>query len=147
MFSRLNFPEYTFQIQETDRKKVIFDVVRKKYVSLTPEEWVRQHVIHHLIHDKHFPVSLIAVESSIKFQGMNRRCDLIAYKNNQPWLLIECKAPQVQLNKEVIAQIARYQSVLKVPLLFITNGMQHILLRRTDLGKMEVASSLPPYQD
>lgn len=143
---QLNFPDYDFQIQESHRKKVIFDVVRKKFVALTPEEWVRQHIIHHLIHDKGFPASLMAIETAIKFQGMLRRCDIVAYKENKPWLLVECKAPQVALSKDVVAQIARYQSVLQVPLLYISNGLQHILLRYTEEGKIELSAELPDYQ-
>lgn len=143
---QLNFPEYNFQIQESHRKKVIFDVVRKKFVALTPEEWVRQHIIHHLIHDKGFPAALLAIESAIKFQGMLRRCDIVAYRDNKPWLLVECKAPQVALSKDVVAQIARYQSVLKVPYLYISNGLQHILLFYNENGKIELSAELPDYK-
>lgn len=146
MFDALNFPVYTFQIQEADRKKMIFDVVRKKFVVLTPEEWVRQHVVHHLIYDKAYSASLLAVETGIKFQGMIRRCDIVAYKNGEPFLLVECKAPQVTLNPEVVAQIARYQSVLKVPYLFITNGLKHLCLIRNEQGKIEICDAIPNFQ-
>ncbi len=147
MFDALNFPNYQFQFQESPRKKMIFDVVRKKYLVLTPEEWVRQHVVHYLLYDKGYPASLLAIEAGIKFQGMIRRCDLVAYKASQPFLLIECKASSVALTKEVIAQIARYQSVLKVPYLFITNGLQHICLRRNDTGRIEICEEIPVYQE
>jgi len=126
---------------------MIFDVVRKKYIVLTPEEWVRQHVVHYLLEDKGYPSSLLAIETGIKFQGMIRRCDLVAYKAGQPYLLIECKASSVALTKEVIAQIARYQSVLSVPYLFITNGLQHLCLRRTDQGKIEICEEIPDYEE
>lgn len=122
---------------------MIFDVVRKKYVVLTPEEWVRQHVLHYLLYDKGYSSSLLSVETGIKFQGMIRRCDIIAYKDTLPFLLVECKAPQIKLNKEVVAQIARYQSVLQVPYLFISNGLQHLCLRRNEDGKIEVCDEIP----
>jgi len=146
MFDALNFPNYTFQFQESPRKKMIFDVVRKKYIILTPEEWVRQHVVHHLLYDKGYPASLLAIETGIKFQGMIRRCDVVAYKENKPFLLIECKAPSVALSKDIIAQIARYQSVLKVPYLFISNGLQHLCLRINEAGRIEICENIPDYQ-
>lgn len=145
MFDALNFPSYSFQIQESDRKKMIFDIVRKKFVALTPEEWVRQHVLHHLIYDKAYPASLLAVETGIKFNGMMRRCDLVAYKGNAPFLLVECKAPQITLNQEVISQIARYQSVLKVPYLFISNGKRHLCLKRNEDGNIEICPEIPHF--
>lgn len=147
MFIALNFPHYQFQLQETPRKKMIFDVVRKKYIVLTPEEWVRQHVVHYLLNDKGYPASLLAIESGIKFQGMIRRCDIVAYKNNEPYLLVECKAASVNLTKEVVAQIARYQSVLKVTYLLITNGLHHLYLKRNEDGKIEICEELPPYHE
>lgn len=145
MFDVLNFPSYSFQIQEADRKKMIFDVVRKKFVVLTPEEWVRQHVLHHLIYDKTYSASLLAVETGIKFNGMIRRCDIVAYKNNEPYLLVECKAPHIVLTPEVVAQIARYQSVLKVPYLFISNGIRHLCLKRNESGRIEICEEIPPF--
>ena len=115
MFDSLDFPDYTFQLREDHRKRMIFDVVRKKFVVLTPEEWVRQHVLRYLIQDKGYPASLLAVETSIAFNGMARRCDAIAYKDAAPFILVECKASSIRIDKEVVAQIARYQSVVKVP--------------------------------
>ena len=141
----LNFPSYSFHIQDEGRKKVIFDIARKKFVALTPEEWVRQHVIHYLHQDKNWPVSLLAVETAIRFQGMLRRCDLIGYSGMTPKLLVECKAPGVKIDKEVVAQLARYQSVIQVPWLLISNGLLHLSLHLDDSGKLEMADELPDY--
>ncbi|MDX5319850.1 MAG: type I restriction enzyme HsdR N-terminal domain-containing protein [Bacteroidota bacterium] len=147
MYPKLNFPEFSFKLQEGPRKKMIFDVVRKKFIVLTPEEWVRQHVVHFLIQEKNYPPALLAVESAIQFQGMMRRCDLIAYAGNYPYLLVECKAPHVALSKEVVAQIARYQSVLKVPALLITNGLNHVVLLRDEAGVLQVSGNIPAYPE
>lgn len=145
MLDELHFPAYSFQIREDHRKRMIFDVVRKKFVVLTPEEWVRQHILHYLIHDKGYPVSLLAVETSISFNGMLRRCDAIAYKDSLPFILVECKASGIRIDKEVVAQIARYQSVVKVPYLFLSNGFFHLVLSRSATGKIEVIEELPHY--
>jgi len=125
---RLNFPEYAFKFREGERKKMIFDVVRKKYVVLTPEEWVRQHCVAYLNQEKHVSLSHLAVESSIQYQGMPRRCDLIAYREGIPHLLVECKAPHIPLKSGVVEQLARYQSVVHVPYMWITNGIHHLYL-------------------
>lgn len=144
VMEQLSFPEYTFRFSEVDRKKMIFDVVRKKYVRLTPEEWVRQHVLHFLIHEKEVPVSLIAVETAISYEGMSRRCDIVIYKNSLPCMLIECKAPEVPLSSKTVEQIARYQSVLNVPYLWLSNGIHHLMLHLKD-AKIQLLEALPSY--
>ncbi len=140
----LSFPNYTFRFQEADRKKMIFDVVRKKFVVLTPEEWVRQHCIHFLAEEKGVPLSLVGVETSIVYEGMHRRCDVLVYKSEQASLLVECKAPDIALNAKVVEQLARYQSVVKVPYMWITNGIHHLMLQLSD-GKLERINGLPDY--
>ncbi|TNE79903.1 MAG: type I restriction enzyme HsdR N-terminal domain-containing protein [Bacteroidetes bacterium] len=142
----LSFPNYSFRFQEADRKKMIFDVVRKKFVALTPEEWVRQHCIHFLLEEKEVPLSLVGVESSIQYQGMNRRCDLLIYKAGKPNLLVECKAPDIPLNAKVVEQLARYQSVVQVPFMWITNGIHHLMLQLSE-GKLERIDALPQYSN
>ena len=137
----LNFPEYSFRYREGERKKMIFDVVRKKFVVLTPEEWVRQHSVHHLIEYHGVSPALIAVESSIHYQGMHRRCDLLIYREDKPHILVECKAPGVPLKSGVVEQLARYQSVVKVPLMWITNGLHHLYLHY-DGEKIKVLEEL-----
>ena len=139
----LNYPNFAFKIKEKEGKNLIFDPVRKKFVSLTPEEWVRQHVLQYLIQEKKYPPGLIAVETAIQFQGMLRRCDVVVYQEGTPFILVECKAPQVQMNQQTIAQIARYQSVLKVPYMHITNGHFHLSLHFDDQEKLEVINEIP----
>jgi hypothetical protein len=99
-------------------------------VVLTPEEWVRQHMIHYLIGEKNYPQSLLAVERGLELNGLRKRFDLLAFnKNGQPQLLVECKSPDVELSKAVFEQIAIYNAKFKVTLLLVTNGLQHIAVK------------------
>jgi len=123
---RLNLPEYQFKIKTLEEKTQIFDSVRKKYVALTPEEWVRQNFIQYLISEKNFPASLIAIEMGLKYNQMQRRGDVIVYdRSGLPFLIVECKAPGVKITQDTFDQIARYNMVLKVKYLVVTNGMNH----------------------
>lgn len=122
----LNLPTYETKIAEKDGKMQIYDILRKNYVALTPEEWVRQHFIHFLIDSKDYPAALIANEVAITLNGMKRRCDTVVYDNAlTPRVIIEYKAPTVKITKEVFAQISRYNLTLKVDYLIISNGLQH----------------------
>lgn len=124
---RLNLPAYSFKIKSGEQRKQIFDPVRKKYVALTPEEWVRQHVAQYLIQEKNYPASLIAIEMGLKLNGRQKRGDIVVYNNaGKPILIVECKAPEVKITQAVFDQIARYNMVLEVPVLLVSNGLQHI---------------------
>lgn len=117
------FGKYDFKVKEEDKKKFIFDIARKKWTALTPEEWVRQHILHYLIHDKKYPLSLIAVERGIELNGTQKRFDIVVFTNSgKPKMIIECKAPEELLNEKVFEQIARYNLTLKVDFLWVTNG-------------------------
>ena len=123
---KLNLPEYPFKIKTTGRSSQIFDTIRKKYVALTPEEWVRQNFISFLIHEKKFPKSLIAIEMAIKINQMQKRGDIVVYdKDRNPLVMVECKAPSVNVTQKVFDQIARYNLVLNVKYLIVTNGLNH----------------------
>lgn len=122
----LNFPKYQFKIKDENGKRFIWDAIRKKYLALQPEEWVRQHLVQFLIKERHFPKSLIALEKGLTVNKMFRRTDVVAYtKNGQPCMIAECKAPQVKIKQATFEQIARYNLALKVPYLIVTNGLQH----------------------
>ena len=124
--SALNLPSYETKICEREGKQQIFDPLRNCYVTLTPEEWVRQHFVNYLIEHKGYPTSLTANEVAIKLNNTNRRCDTVIYdKSLQPRVIVEYKAPNVKITKEVFAQISRYNLVLKVDYLIISNGLQH----------------------
>ncbi|GMV77026.1 MAG: restriction endonuclease subunit R [Chitinophagaceae bacterium] len=118
----INYPKFNFKIKEEKSKKLIFDEVRKLWVRLTPEEWVRQNFLQYLIQQKHYPASLIAVEKEIFIADVKKRCDIIIYKNSQPFIIVECKEMNVPINEKVINQILTYNQSLRVAILIITNG-------------------------
>ena len=122
----LNLPSYQFKIKSNENKYVIFDIIRKKYVHLTPEEWVRQHIIHFLIEEKKYPISLINVEKKVLVNGTIKRTDILIFNSNGvPQLIVECIAPQVTITQEAFDQIARYNLSLKATYLMVTNGITH----------------------
>ncbi|SHI48617.1 Type I restriction enzyme R protein N terminus (HSDR_N) [Aquimarina spongiae] len=123
---KLNFPAYQFRFKSSENKVSIFDRIRKKFIVLTPEEWVRQHTVHYLIEDKKYPESLMNVEKLIKIHDLNKRYDIIIYNPDGSILLIvECKSNTVKITQEVFDQIARYNLALKAQYLMITNGIHH----------------------
>jgi len=126
----LNLPPYPFKITEDNGVYSLFDELRKKSIIITPEEWVRQHFVQYLINQKGYPKTLIGLEGGLKLHGMQRRTDILV-RNNQgeKVLLIECKAPSVKITQGVFDQVARYNMVHKVPLLAVTNGLQHYYCR------------------
>ena len=122
----LNFPEYSFSCRQENEKEFIFDPIRKKWVVLTPEEWVRQHLVQFLISDRQVPVGLIALEKTVTINRLTKRFDLLIYSPQaQPIFLAECKAPGVLLSQNVLDQVARYNLAYQVPYLLITNGLSH----------------------
>ena len=122
----LNLPKYDFKVKSEEGKKQIFDSVRKQFVALTPEEWVRQHFIHFLHQEKGFPLTLMGVEYPLQYNGMNKRADIICFqKEGKPMLLVECKSANVSISQKVFDQIARYNFDLRVPYLVVTNGLEH----------------------
>ena len=122
----LNLPPYQFKLKQQGLRTHIFDSIRKKYVVLTPEEWVRQNFLQYLIQDKNFPASLIAVEAGLKYNQLQKRMDVLVYdKQGNPHLMVECKAPEVKITQDVFDQIARYNLVFKVKYLVVTNGLHH----------------------
>jgi len=122
----LNFPTYSFRFKNSENNVAIFDEIRKKFILLTPEEWVRQHTLHYLIQDKNYPKSHINVEKLIKINTLNKRYDIIVFQTNgEIFLLIECKAPEVAISQQTFDQIARYNLTLKAKYLMLTNGINH----------------------
>lgn len=129
-------------------KETIFDPLRRKQVALTPEERVRQHFITWLNRERNYPLSLMASEYAIEFHKMSYRCDIVAFnKRLQPLLLVECKAPEVSLTQEVIEQILKYNRVLGVKILIITNGVTTFALElNTEKGQYEFIPDIPFYE-
>lgn len=122
----LNLPSFDTKIRKNGNRLEIFDALRKKYVALTPEEWVRQHFVQYLINEKQFPASLIANEAAIKLNSLSRRCDTVVYNRQlEPIMMLEYKRPDVIISQKVFDQITRYNSVLKVSYIVVSNGLVH----------------------
>ncbi len=122
----LNLPAYQFRIKSKENKQFIFDLIRKKYVMLTPEEWVRQHILHFLIFEKGYPKSLIAVEKQLTINTLIKRFDILVFNTKGlPHLIIECKAPKVKITQDAFDQIARYNLKLNAEYLMVSNGLNH----------------------
>ncbi len=136
----LNFPESNYSFQFDQQKKLIFDIVRKKFIPLTSEEWVRQHCILFLNHFLEIPFSRMAIERSLEFNGLAKRFDIVAFnKKGSPEILIECKAPEIPLSQKTLIQAGVYNTKLDTPFIWLTNGFQHIWLKR-DLGNYDLIS-------
>lgn len=124
--SALSFPKYDFKVKRLKSKLTIFDRTRRKFVVLTPEEWVRQHLIEFLVNEKGYPRALIALEYALTYNGLQKRCDVLVFSSDtRPLLIAECKASTVAISQDVFDQIARYNFVLNVPYLLVTNGLNH----------------------
>lgn len=149
---QLNLPPFEIKYTKIDGKIQIFDVLRKKYVALTPEEWVRQHFTHYLINYKGYPATYMANEVAIKINGMDRRCDGVVYSFGiiplKPLAILEYKEPGVRITQEVVDQIYRYNTVLKVEYLIISNGLKHYCLH-IDYEKEEYTflRDVPRYEE
>jgi type I site-specific restriction endonuclease len=123
---QLNFPTYQFRLRENNSRMEIFDEVRKKWVAVTPEEWVRQHAMKWLVEEKKYPASLLAVEKSISVNGLTKRCDIVAFdRNAKPILIVECKSADVEISQAIFDQAARYNMTLNADLFLLTNGLRH----------------------
>jgi hypothetical protein len=128
MFKALSFPQAELKLSRKEGQVYVWCIIRKKSLVLTPEEWVRQHLIHFLIQEKQIPIGLIAAEMAIEINQLSRRCDVVVFgKDGKPKLIVECKAPEINLTEKTFNQIAQYNAALNVNLLMVTNGLQHIV--------------------
>ncbi|MBA6151487.1 type I restriction enzyme HsdR N-terminal domain-containing protein [Gelidibacter maritimus] len=122
----LNFPKFSFRFKNSENKVSIFDVVRKKFMILQPEEWVRQHCVHYLMTVKKYPYSLINVEKELTINNLRKRYDIVVFNaSGEVHLIVECKAPTISIDQSTFDQIARYNLALRANFLMVTNGMQH----------------------
>jgi len=145
---KLNLPSFEFRFSEHESGKKIFDVVRKQFVKLTPEEWVRQHMIHYLIEFKAYPEGLMAVEKSIKVDTLVRRPDIVVYnREKKPLLIVELKSIDVNISEDTILQIAMYNKKLKVPFLILSNGISHYCAKFDYFNnKLDFIEEIPDYE-
>lgn len=144
---QLNLPIYTFNTKTIGGRPSIFDRVRKRFVALTPEEWVRQNFINYLIEEKNYPESLLASEMEIKLYGLSRRCDSVVYSNTgTPLMILEFKAPDIAITQKTFDQIASYNLTLKVQYLIVSNGLKHYCLRYDSTTKsFNLCTEIPVY--
>ena len=126
MLQKLNFPEFSFRFKNSENKVSIFDCIRKKFVILQPEEWVRQHCVLYLMEVKKYPISLINVEKELTINDLKKRYDIVIFNpNGSIHLIVECKAPKININQTTFDQIARYNTALNATYLMVTNGINH----------------------
>ena len=145
----LCFPKYPFRIKTEGTHQMIFDRIRKKWLVLTPEEWVRQHMLRYLAEDKNYPSSLMAIEMGLQLNGTKKRCDIAMYNNKgEAIALVECKAPTIKITQAAFDQIARYNMELKVKYLIVTNGLKHYCcVIDFDKKDYQFLNGVPNYQD
>lgn len=125
-FERLNFPDTSLKIKYDKEKPYVFDQIRKKWLLLTPEEWVRQHLVNYLITFKHYPASLISLEAGLKYNALSKRTDMLVFnKLGKPLMVLECKASEVAISQNVIEQVSRYNKTIQAKYLCVSNGLKH----------------------
>jgi hypothetical protein len=144
---QLNLPDYPVKTRLQDNQQLIFDRIRKKYVVLTPEEWVRQHFLNYLINDLEYPRSLVRVESGLSVNNMGKRTDILVYdKKVRPYMLIECKAAHIALSHKAMEQLSLYNQTIKAQYLVLTNGLKHYCCCMDyETNSYKFQSGLPSY--
>ena len=147
--TELNLPQYDFRTGTIDGKEVIYDDLRQSYVRLTPEEWVRQHVVRYLIDERAYPGGLLSVEHAFTYQDMPRRADIVVFSRKaSPMLMIECKAPSVPIGQTTFDQVARYNKVINAAYLAVTNGLKHYCSRLDhNAGTYEFLDNIPHFEE
>ena len=143
----LNFPPYSFRLKNSENKTHIFDVIRKKFVVLQPEEWVRQHLVKYLIENKNYPKSHINVEKQLKVNSIKKRYDIVVFNSDGSIeILVECKAPEILINQKTFDQIARYNLNLSANYLIVTNGLTHFYCKMDlEQEKYEFLKDIPDF--
>lgn len=146
---QLNLPPYTFKITGDEGSEMILDTIRRKYVRLTPEEWVRQNFLRYLVTEGKYPPGLIGVEVNFPLNGLKRRADILIYsRTGKPVMIVECKEPQVKIDDKVFDQIVTYNLGLKVPYIVVTNGLLHYACRvRSDQPGYDFINVIPLYEE
>ncbi|WP_207492733.1 type I restriction enzyme HsdR N-terminal domain-containing protein [Aridibaculum aurantiacum] len=140
----IQYPKFPFKIKNEASREVIFDECRKQWVTLTPEEWVRQNFLQYLVQVKQYPASLIAVEKEILVADVKKRFDVLVYKNAKPWMVVECKEMNVPLSEATIRQVLNYNIQLQVEYIVITNGSNTFAMQIKD-GQHKWVEEMPEY--
>lgn len=145
----LNFPKFTFRFKNSENKVSIFDAIRKKFVILQPEEWVRQHCVQYLMDVKGYPKSLINVEKELKVNDLKKRYDIVIFNpDGSIYLIVECKAPKIKIKQDTFDQVARYNLALNATYLMVTNGLNHYYcIMDFEAEKYEFLEDIPDYDE
>ncbi len=145
----LKIPTYSFKIKSEEGRSLIFDPFRKKFVRLTPEEWVRMNFAMFLVEDRGFPAGRMVIEQSLKFNQLSKRCDILVYNREMdPLIMVECKAPEVKIGKGVFDQISMYNLTFRVKYLIVTNGLENYFCRiNFEDRNIEFLDRIPDYTD
>ncbi|HEY0652880.1 MAG TPA: type I restriction enzyme HsdR N-terminal domain-containing protein [Chryseosolibacter sp.] len=145
---KLNLPDFDYKLKKAEGKVWIFDGIRKKYLLLTPEEWVRQHFIHFLVNEKKYPKSLIRVEGGLNYNEMKKRSDIVVFdRNTKPWMIVECKSPALGLTPATLQQVSTYNASLKAKYISVTNGLMHYCAATDwNAGKVVLMSDFPAFE-
>ena len=146
----LNLPPVTLKTQTSGAQTSVFDFLRRRYVRLTPEEWVRQHFTHFLVEHRHYPAALLGNEITVQLNGVARRCDSVLYSRDggRPRMIVEYKAPDVPVTQAVFTQISAYNSVLRADYLVVSNGLAHYCCRMDyERQKAEFLPEIPFYEE
>ncbi|MBK9391059.1 MAG: type I restriction enzyme HsdR N-terminal domain-containing protein [Bacteroidetes bacterium] len=145
----LNLPQYSFKITGSEGNEMILDQIRRKFVRLTPEEWVRQNFVQYLINEGKYPPGLIAIEIMFSLNKLKRRVDILIHdRQGRPVMIVECKEPEVKIDEKVFDQIVAYNMALKVPYIVVTNGIDHYACRIDHAeNKWEFLMVIPLYED
>jgi hypothetical protein len=124
---KLNLPEFEYNVKKAEGKVWIFDVIRKRFIVLTPEEWVRQHFVNYIVTELRYPKALIKIETGLIYNKLSKRSDIIVYnRQGMPWMVIECKASDQKLSQQTLEQVAMYNTSMKAKYIVVTNGLQHL---------------------
>jgi hypothetical protein len=142
---KVQYPSYDFKLKHEGEKHFVFCIIRKQWLVLTEEEWVRQNIVAYLITVLHYPATLIAVEKEILLNGLKKRFDILVYdRSHKPWMMIECKESKVQLSENVLQQVLRYNMTVSVEYIVITNGSSTIAWKKNE-GALVLLNELPGF--
>lgn len=145
---KLNLPSFEYKVKKDEGKIWIFDIIRKKFVILTSEEWVRQHFLNYLITEMNYPKSLLKIESGLMYNTLQKRSDIQVYnRDGKPWMIIECKAPDQKITQQTIKQVAAYNATLKTKYVVVTNGLSHFCYKiNWDENETVFLDAIPAYE-
>jgi hypothetical protein len=146
---KLNLPEFEYNVKKAEGKVWIFDIIRKRFIVLTPEEWVRQHFVNYIITELKYPRALIKIETGLVYNKLSKRSDIIVHnRQGQPWMIIECKAPELKLSQQTLQQVTMYNASIRANYIVVTNGLVHLCCEVNWADRVTtLLKAFPDYED